>query len=202
MPTSVDADRERLGYLREADGLHRRQPFGYTALYGYVQKKGWANFEKIGKRLRAQTGVAGQQSARLAGRRCGGLPDVADGSAQRSRTARSSRTSSTGRTTRTRRRSSRAGWAITAKAASPASAKLFLDFDLLEGRPAGDVRRRLHRIPQRLHADEGCTNTLADVYAKVGAKNIDPGAVQPEVRQRPPEVHEALARDLRLAHRI
>src|SRR5215216_7306383 len=34
--------------------------FGYTGLYGYVQKKGWANFEKIGKKLRPQSGVAGQ----------------------------------------------------------------------------------------------------------------------------------------------
>ena len=63
VPASVTQMANDSGTYGKLTGYTVDNLFGYTALWGYVQKKGWANFEKIGKdRLRAQTGVAGQQS--------------------------------------------------------------------------------------------------------------------------------------------
>ena len=56
MPASVTQMANDSGTYGKLTGYTVDNLFGYTALWGYVQKKGWANFEKIGKdRLRAQT---------------------------------------------------------------------------------------------------------------------------------------------------
>ena len=145
--------------------------FGYTALWGYVQKKGWANLEKIGKdRFRAQTGVAGQQSltsqgaavaayltsptVRLNIKNSPQLSAILDWTYNKDATPLVPR-----------------GMGITAKAASPASAKLFLNWLFSKAGQqamcdAGFTAFRNGFTPK------DCTNTLADVYAKVGAKNV------------------------------
>src|SRR5215208_4398897 len=101
--------------------------FGYTALYGYVQKKGWANIEKIGKRVKPQTGVAGQlqlvsqdgavaafltsPTARFTIKANSQFQTILDWTYAKDATPLVTR-----------------GIAITKKSASPNSAKLFLDF--------------------------------------------------------------------------
>jgi iron(III) transport system substrate-binding protein len=159
--------------------------FGYTGLYGYAQLKGWNNFQAIGKRLTPQTGVGGQ------------LQLVAQGGAKAAYL-----TSPTARfTIKSNAQYSQIldwtyvkdgealvprGIAVTAKAASPASAKLFLNFVYS---PAGqqamcDAGFTAYR--NGFTPSGGCTNTLADVYAKVGAKNVYfPGFTQKFVNARP-----------------
>jgi iron(III) transport system substrate-binding protein len=159
--------------------------FGYTGLYGYVQLKGWSNFQTIGKRLAPQTGVGAQ------------LQLVAQGGAKAafltSPTARFTLKSNAqyaqlldwtyvkdGEALVPR------GIAVTAKAQSPASAKLFLNWVYSTAGQqavceAGFTAFRTGFIPSG-----GCTNTLDDVYAKVGAKNVYlPGFTQKFVNARP-----------------
>jgi iron(III) transport system substrate-binding protein len=158
--------------------------FGYTGLYGYAQLKGWNNFQTIGKRLTPQTGVGAQ------------LQLVAQGGAKAAYL-----TSPTARfTIKSNAQYSQIldwayvkdgealvprGIAVTAKAASPASAKLFLNFVFSDqGQQAmcdaGFTAYKTGFTPSN------CTNTLADVYAKVGEKNVFfPGFTQKFVNARP-----------------
>lgn len=144
--------------------------FGYTGFWGYVQKRGWSALEKLGKsRFIAQTGVAGQRSL------------VSQGAA-----TAASLTSPTVRLgiETDPNLSKILGWTynkdatpliprgmgITAKAASPASAKLFLNWLFTKAGQqamcdAGFTAFRNKFTPKN------CSNTLADVYAKVGQKN-------------------------------
>mgnify|MGYP000645618936 FL=1 len=145
--------------------------FGYTGIWGYVQKKGWSIFEKLGKsRLKANTGVATQ------------LQLVAQGAA-----TAAILTSPTARFTIASNSAYKdiLGWSyvrdaqpliprgvgITAKAASPASAKLFLNWVFSKAGQqamcdAGFTAYRTDFTPKN------CTNTLADVYAKAGRQNV------------------------------
>lgn len=144
--------------------------FGYTGLWGYVQKKGWANLEKIGKdKFKAQTGVAGQRSL------------VSQGAA-----VAAYLTSPTVRLTiaNDAELGKILGWTynkdatpliprgmgITKKAASPASAKLFLNwlFTKAGQQAMCDAGFTAYR---NAFTPKNCSNTLADVYAKVGQKN-------------------------------
>jgi iron(III) transport system substrate-binding protein len=159
--------------------------FGYTGLYGYVQKKGWANLQAIGKRLTPTTGVASQlqlvsqggavaayltsPTARFTIKNSSQLQSILDWAYVKDGEALIPR-----------------GIAITAKAKSPASAKLFLDFVYSKAGQqamcdAGFTAFRNGFTPSN------CTNTLADVYAKVGgAKNVFlPGFTQKFVNDRP-----------------
>ena len=145
--------------------------FGYTGIWGYVQKKGWSNFEKIGKgKFTAQTGVAGQRSLVSQGAAVAAYltsPTVRLGietDAQLSKilgwTYNKDATPLIPR-----------GMGITAKAASPASAKLFLNWVYTKAGQqamcdAGFTAFRNNFTPKN------CSNTLADVYAKVGQKNV------------------------------
>jgi iron(III) transport system substrate-binding protein len=144
--------------------------FGYTGLWGYVQKKGWSNLEKIGKdKFRAQTGVAGQRSlvsqgaavaayltsptVRLGIETDPALSKILGWTYNKDATPLIPR-----------------GMGITVKAASPASAKLFLNWVFTKAGQqamcdAGFTAFRNNFTPK------SCTNTLADVYAKVGQKN-------------------------------
>lgn len=159
--------------------------FGYTGLYGYVQLKGWSNFQAIGKRLIPQTGVGAQ------------LQLVAQGGAKAayltSPTARFTIKSNAqyaqildwayvkdGEALVPR------GIAVTAKAASPASAKLFLDFVYSDEGQQAMCDAGFTAFKTGFKPANGCTNTLADVYAKVGAKNVfNPGFTQKFVNARP-----------------
>lgn len=159
--------------------------FGYTGLYGYVQQKGWSNLETIGKRLTPTSGVAAQlqlvsqggataayltsPTARFTIKNNSSLSQILDWTYVKDGEALVPR-----------------GIGITAKAGSPASAKLFLDFvyskaGQLAMCDAGFTAFRTGYTPP-----DGCTNTLADVYAKVGQKNVYmPGFTQKFVNDRP-----------------
>jgi iron(III) transport system substrate-binding protein len=145
--------------------------FGYTALWGYVQKKGWSNLERIGKsRFRAQTGVAGQLQLLSQG-----AATVAYLSSPTARftIANSSQLSNLLAWTYLKDATPLVprGIGITRKASSPASAKLFLNYVYsTQGQQtmceAGFTAFRNNFKPR------SCSNTLADVYAKVGKKNV------------------------------
>jgi iron(III) transport system substrate-binding protein len=159
--------------------------FGYTGLYGYVQKKGWSNFEKIGKKLKPASGVASQ------------LQLVAQGGAVAayltSPTARFTiKNNSQYQTLLDWTYSTDAeplvtrGIAITKKAASPASAKLFLDFVYSKAGQLAMCDAGFTAFRNGYTPSNGCTNTLADVYKKVGQKNVYvAGFTQKFVNDRP-----------------
>ena len=170
VPASVTQMANDSGTYGKLTGYTVDNLFGYTALWGYVQKKGWANLEKIGKdRLRAQTGVAGQQSlvsqgaavaayltsptVRLNIKNSPQLSNILDWTYNKDATPLVPR-----------------GMGVTVKAKSPASAKLFLNWVYSKAGQqamcdAGFTAFRNNFKPK------DCTNTLADVYAKVGEKN-------------------------------
>ena len=170
VPASVTQMANDSGTYGKLTGYTVDNLFGYTALWGYVQKKGWANFEKIGKdRFRAQTGVAGQQwlvsqgaavaayltspTVRLNLKNSPQLSNILDWAYHKDATPLVPR-----------------GMGVTVKAKSPASAKLFLNWIYTKAGQqamcdAGFTAFRNGFTPKN------CTNTLADVYAKVGEKN-------------------------------
>ena len=61
---------------------------------------------------------------------------------------------------------------MTAKPASPASAKLFLDWIYSNNGQQGMCDAGFTAFKTGFTPANGCTNTLADVYAKVGAKKV------------------------------
>jgi iron(III) transport system substrate-binding protein len=185
VPNSLNAIAGDANTYAKVSGYSADNTFGYTALYGYVQKKGWANLEAIGKRLTPGSGVAAQ------------LQLVSQGGASAAYL-----TSPTARFTIAASSSLSQildwsyladaeplvprGIGITTKGASPASAKLFLDFvyskaGQLAMCDAGFTAFRNGYVPPN-----GCKNTLGDVYAKVGQKNVYlPGFTQKFVNDRP-----------------
>jgi iron(III) transport system substrate-binding protein len=171
VPTGVTQIANDEGTYGKLTGYTIDNLFGYTALWGYIQKQGWDELEKIGKdRLRAQTGVAGQQSlvsqgaataafltsptVRLNIKNSPALSNILDWTYSKDATPLVPR-----------------GMGITKKAASPASAKLFLNWLYSKAGQqamcdAGFTAFRNNFSPKN------CTNTLADVYEKVGEKNV------------------------------
>jgi iron(III) transport system substrate-binding protein len=145
--------------------------FGYTALWGYVQKKGWSNLQRIGNsRFRATTGVAAQLQLLSQG-----AATVAYLSSPTARftIANSSQLSQLLAWTYLKDATPLVprGIGITRRASSPASAKLFLNYVYsTQGQQtmceAGFTAFRNTFTPRN------CKNTLADVYAKVGRKNV------------------------------
>jgi iron(III) transport system substrate-binding protein len=145
--------------------------FGYTGLWGYVQKKGWSNLEKIGKdRLKSQTGVAAQLQLVSQG---GAVAAYLTSPTARFTIANNSQLQSILDWTYNKDATPLIprGVGITKKAASPASAKLFLTWVYSKAGQqamcdAGFTAYRTDFTPK------SCSNTLADVYAKVGKKNV------------------------------
>ena len=145
--------------------------FGYTGIWGYVQKRGWSSFEKISKnRFIAQTGVAGQRSLVSQGAAVAAYltsPTVRLGIETDPQLSRILGWTYNKDATPLIPR----GMGITAKAKSPASAKLFLNWLFTKAGQqamcdAGFTAFRNNFKPK------SCTNTLADVYQKVGQKNV------------------------------
>jgi iron(III) transport system substrate-binding protein len=172
VPTRLSTMAADSGTYDKLTGYTVDNLFGYTALWGYVNKRGWGALQRVGKdRFRAATGVATQ------------LQLVAQGAAKAayltSPTARftieqSAQYKDLLAWTYMRDATSLVprGIGVTAKAASPASAKLFLNYVYsTQGQQtmceAGFTAFRLKFKPSR-----GCKNTLAEVYAKVGRKNV------------------------------
>jgi iron(III) transport system substrate-binding protein len=171
VPTSVAAIAADSSTYGKLTGYTADNTFGYTGLYGYVQKKGWSSLEAIGKREKPTTGVGSQ------------LQLVAQGGAVASfltsPTARFTiknnaqfaqildwtyATDATPIVTR--------GIGVTKKAASPASAKLFLDFVYSKAGQLAMCDAGFTAFRNGYTPPDGCTNTLADVYKKVGQKNV------------------------------
>jgi iron(III) transport system substrate-binding protein len=172
VPTRLSTMATDSGTYDKLTGYTVDNLFGYTALWGYVKKRGWGALQRVGKdRFRAATGVATQ------------LQLVAQGAAKAAYL-----TSPTARFTIEQNAQYREllawtymrdatslvprGIGVTAKAGSPASAKLFLNYVYsTQGQQtmceAGFTAFRLKWKPSG-----GCKNTLAEVYAKVGRKNV------------------------------
>src|SRR3954470_2096959 len=185
VPTSVASIASDSSTYGKLTGYTVDNTFGYTGLYGYVQKKGWSSFQAIAKRLKPTTGVGSQLQLLAQG---GAVAAYLTSPTARFTIKSSSQfsqildwtyaTDATPIVTR--------GIGVTKKAASPASAKLFLDFvyskaGQLAMCDAGFTAFRTGYVPP-----DGCTNTLADVYKKVGQKNVFvPGFNQKFVNDRP-----------------
>jgi iron(III) transport system substrate-binding protein len=185
VPTSVSQIAGDPSTYSSVTGYTADNTFGYTGLYGYVQIAGWKNLQAIGKREKPQTGVGAQ------------LQLLAQGGASvaylTSPTARFTISNNsqykqildwtyakdgTGLVPR--------GIAVTAKAASPASAKLFLDWIYSNAGQQAMCESGFTAYKNKFVPANGCTNTLADVYAKVGAKKVYmPGFTQKFVNARP-----------------
>jgi iron(III) transport system substrate-binding protein len=185
VPTSVAQIAQDGSTYSSVTGYTADNTFGYTGLYGYVQLNGWKNLQTIGKRLKPQTGVGAQ------------LQLLAQGGASvaylTSPTARFTISSNaqykqildwtyvkdgTGLVPR--------GIAVTKKAASPASAKLFLDWIYSNAGQQAMCDSGFTAFKPKFKPANGCTNTLADVYAKVGVKKVYmPGFTQKFVNARP-----------------
>jgi iron(III) transport system substrate-binding protein len=185
VPTSVAAIANDPDTYGKLTGYTVDNTFGYTGLYGYVQKKGWANFEKVAKRLKPTTGVGAQlQLLAQGGAVAAYLTSPTARFTIKSNSSYSQILDWTYATDATPIISR--GIGITKKASSPASAKLFLDFvysvaGQLAMCDAGFTAFRNGYTPK-----DGCTNTLADVYKKVGQKNVYvPGFNQKFVNDRP-----------------
>jgi iron(III) transport system substrate-binding protein len=185
VPTSVAAIANDPGTYNKLTGYTADNTFGYTGLYGYVQKKGWNSLEAIGKRLKPQTGVGAQLQLLAQGGAVAAYLTSPTARFTIKSNAQYSQildwTYSTDATPIVSR-----GIGITKKASSPASAKLFLNFvysiaGQLAMCDAGFTAFRNGYTPS-----DGCTNTLADVYKKVGQKNVYvPGFNQKFVNDRP-----------------
>ena len=146
--------------------------FGYTGLWGYVQKKGWSNLQAIGgPRMKSQTGVSGQ------------LQLVSQGGANAafltSPTARFTIANSPQLQTildwtyiKDAEPLIPRGIGITAKAASPASAKLFLNWVFSKAGQQAMCDAGFTAYMTGFKPQNGCANTLDTVYAKVGRDKV------------------------------
>jgi iron(III) transport system substrate-binding protein len=185
VPTSVAQIAANPSTYDSVTGYTVDNTFGYTGLYGYVALNGWSNLQKIAKRLKPQTGVGAQ------------LQLLAQGGAKAayltSPTARFTISSNaqykqildwsyvkdgTGLVPR--------GIAVTKHAASPASAKLFLDWIYSNAGQQAMCDSGFTAYKTGFKPSNGCTSTLSDVYAKVGVKKVYmPGFTQKFVNARP-----------------
>jgi iron(III) transport system substrate-binding protein len=185
VPTSVTAIANDDASYGKLTGYTVDNTFGYTGLYGYVQKKGWANLEKIAKRLKPQTGVGAQLQLLAQG---GAVAAYLTSPTARFTIKSNSQysqildwTYSTDATPIITR-----GIGITKKGASPASAKLFLNFIYSVAGQLAMCDAGFTAFRNGYKPADGCTNTLADVYTKVGEKNVYvPGFTQKFVNDRP-----------------
>jgi len=172
VPNSVTEIANDTGTYGNLTGYTVDNLFGYTALWGYVQKKGWANLEKIGKsRLKSQTGVAAQLQLVSQG---GAVAAYLTSPTARFTIANSPQLANILAWTYNKDATPLVprGIGITAKAGSPASARLFLNwiFSTAGQQAVCEAGFTAYRI--KFTPANGCTNTLADVYAKVGQKNV------------------------------
>jgi iron(III) transport system substrate-binding protein len=146
--------------------------FGYTALWGYVQKRGWSNLEKIGKsRLKSQTGVSAQLQLVSQG---GAVAAYLTSPTARFTIANNAQLGNILAWTYTKDATPLVprGIGITAKAASPSSAKLFLNWIYSAAGQQAVCEAGFTAYRTGFKPAGGCTNTLDDVYAKVGKSNV------------------------------
>lgn len=185
VPTSIAQIAADPSTYGSVTGYTADNTFGYTGLYGYVQIAGWKSLQTIGKRLKPQSGVGAQlqllaqggasvayltsPTARFAIKNNGQYSQILDWAYVKDGTGLVPR-----------------GVAVTAKAASPASSKLFLDWVYSNAGQQAMCESGFTAYKPGFKPANGCTNTLADVYAKVGAKRVYmPGFTQSFVNARP-----------------
>jgi iron(III) transport system substrate-binding protein len=185
VPTSVAQIANDPSTYSSVTGYTADNTFGYTGLYGYVQLNGWKNLQTVGKRLKPQSGVGAQlqllaqggasvayltsPTARFTIKNNAQYSQILDWSYVKDGTGLVPR-----------------GIAVTAKAASPASAKLFLDWVYSTNGQQAMCDSGFTAFKTGFKPANGCTNTLSDVYAKVGAKKVYmPGFTQKFVNARP-----------------
>jgi iron(III) transport system substrate-binding protein len=169
-PKTVAEVANNSGTFNTVTGYTVDNTFGYTALYGYVHLKGWGALHKIGKRLKAQTGVAGQRTLVSQG---GAKVAILSSPTIRLNIATDSNLAKI------------LGWtyikdgepliprgiAITKKASSPASAKLFLNFIYSKQGQQAMCDAGFTAFMNGFKPSGGCANTLAAVYKAVGKKH-------------------------------
>jgi iron(III) transport system substrate-binding protein len=171
VPSSVTEIAGNAGTYGKVTGYTVDNTFGYTGLWGYVQKKGWSAFQTIGKRLTPTTGVASQLQLVAQG---GATAAYLTSPTARFRIATDSQLQrlldwsyvKDGEPLVPR------GIAITKKASSPASAKIFLNFVYSTAGQQAMCDAGFTAFRNGFKPSGGCTNTLADVYAKVARKNV------------------------------
>ena len=171
VPTSVTTIARDTDTYKKVSGYTVDNTFGYTGLWGYVQKKGWSNFQAIGKRLSPTTGVASQLQLVAQG---GAVATYLTSPTARFRIANDSNLQRLLDWSYTKDAEPLVprGIAITKKAKSPASAKLFLDFVYSTRGQQAMCEAGFTAYRNNFRPSGGCTNTLADVYQKVGKKNV------------------------------
>jgi iron(III) transport system substrate-binding protein len=172
VPTSVAQLANQSSTYRSLTGYTVDNLFGYTALWGYVQKRGWANLQKIGKdRFKAQTGVSGQLQLLAQG---GAVAAYLTSPTARFTIAASSQLSNILAWTYTKDATPLVprGIGVTAKAASPASAKLFLNWIYTKAGQQAMCEAGFTAFRTGFKPSGGCANTLAAVEAAVGKKNV------------------------------
>jgi iron(III) transport system substrate-binding protein len=186
VPSSITEIANDSSTYNKVTGYSVDNLFGYTALYGYVQLKGWSTLNKIGKNryvasgnVAAQLQVVSQGGAKVAYLTSptarfriasdSRLQQILDWSYAKDGTPIVPR-----------------GIGITRKAKSPASAKIFLDFIFSRAGQQAICNAGFTSYMKGFKPSGGCRNTLADVYAKVGAKHVfNPGFSQKFVNARP-----------------
>jgi iron(III) transport system substrate-binding protein len=172
VPTSLAAIAGDSGTYDKLTGYTVDNLFGYTALWGYVQKRGWGPLQRIGKdRLRPTNGVAqqlqllAQGAAKVAYLTSPTARFTIEANAQfRELLAWSYMRDSTSLVPR--------GIGVTRRAASPASAKLFLNWVYSSQGQQTMCQAGFTAFRTGFRPSGGCRNTLADVYARVGKKNV------------------------------
>lgn len=171
VPTSVTAIARDPETYKKVTGYTVENTFGYTGLWGYVQKKGWSNFQAIAKRLTPTTGVASQLQLVAQG---GATAAYLTSPTARFRIANDSNLQRLLDWSYVKDAEPLIprGIAITKKAASPASAKLFLNFVYSTRGQQAMCEAGFTAYRNKFRPSGGCTNTLADVYQKVGRKNV------------------------------
>jgi iron(III) transport system substrate-binding protein len=170
-PTSVAAIANDAGTYKKVTGYTVENTFGYTGLWGYVKKKGWANLQKIGKRLTPTTGVASQLQLVAQG---GAVAAYLTSPTARFRIANDSNLQRLLDWSYVKDAEPLIprGIAITRKATSPASAKLFLDFVYSKAGQQAMCDAGFTAYRNGFTPSGGCRNTLADAYRAVGKKNV------------------------------
>jgi iron(III) transport system substrate-binding protein len=171
VPTSVAQIARDSSSFGKLTGYTVDNTFGYTGLWGYVQKRGWSNLQTIGKRLTPTTGVASQLQLVAQG---GAVAAYLTSPTARFRIANDQQLQNILAWTYVKDAEPLIprGVAVTAKAASPASAKLFLEFIYSKAGQQAMCESGFTAFQTGFKPANGCTNTLSDVYAKVGKKNV------------------------------
>ena len=170
-PNSVTAIANDSGTYNSVTGYTVDNTFGYTALYGYVQLKGWSALQKIGKRLKAQTGVAGQRTLVSQG---GAKVAILSSPTIRLNIETDSNLGKILDWTYIHDAEPLIprGIAITKKASSPASAKLFLNFIYSKQGQQAMCDAGFTAFMKGFKPSGGCKNTLDAVYKAVGKKHV------------------------------